>query len=287
MLQALINPGNTYSIIASISFTKAEKIVDSIRNSFKRGLLERRQQIGLWCCLPDAYSTEVIAGSGFDWIVLDTEHTPADPLTVLAQLQAVQPYPVSAVVRPVNDDIALIKRHLDLGAQTLMIPYVQTAEQAKTIVSAMRYAPRGVRGMAGITRATRYGRVPEYATRAEEELCLIVQVETVEAIEQLEKICAVDGVDAVFIGPADLAASMGYPGQPGHPEVVSKIEQTIKKLKELDKPAGILTTDTEFAKRCIELGTTFTAVGLDIHLLVTGADKLAGQFGRKLEAVAR
>jgi len=248
------------------------------RNTFKHALAEGRQQIGLWCSLPDAYCTEIVAASGFDWILLDTEHSPADPLTVLAQLQAAAPYPVSAVVRPVNNDTALIKRFLDNGAQTLMIPYVQNAEQARAIVDAMRYAPRGIRGMAGITRATRFGRVTDYATRAEEELCLIVQVETAEAITQIEKICAVDGVDAVFIGPADLAASMGYPGQPGHPEVVCLIERTIKKLKELGKPSGILTTDTAFATRCIELGTTFTAVGLDIHILVSGADKLASQF---------
>jgi 4-hydroxy-2-oxoheptanedioate aldolase len=153
-------------------------------NAFKRALIEGRQQIGLWCSLPGAYSAEMVAGSGFDWLLFDTEHSPSDPLTVLPQLQAVAPYPVSAVVRPASNDVVLIKRFLDLGAQTLLIPYVQNVEEARRAVAAIRYPPEGVRGVSAVTRATRFGRVPGYAKSAASELCLLVQVETDEALSR-------------------------------------------------------------------------------------------------------
>lgn len=152
-------------------------------NHFKRALREGRQQIGLWCSLPGSYAAEAVAGSGYDWLLFDTEHSPGDPLTVLAQLQAVAPYDVSAVVRPASNDTVLIKRFLDLGAQTLLIPYVQNAEEARAAVAGMRYAPDGVRGVSGLTRATRFGRIPGYGKGAAEELCLLVQVETREALD--------------------------------------------------------------------------------------------------------
>src|SRR6185436_9489069 len=160
-----------------------ETCMDLPQNHFKRALAEGRQQIGLWCSLPGAYVAEAVAGSGFDWLLFDTEHSPGDPLTVLAQLQAAAPYPVSAVVRPASNDAVLIKRFLDLGAQTLLIPYVQSADEAKSAVAAMRYPPEGVRGVSGVTRATRFGRVAGYARRAHEELCLLVQIETEEALD--------------------------------------------------------------------------------------------------------
>lgn len=247
-------------------------------NHFKRALREGRQQIGLWCSLPGSYVAEAVAGSGYDWLLFDTEHSPGDPLTVLAQLQAVAPYDVSAVVRPASNDIVLIKRFLDLGAQTLLIPYVQNAEEARAAVAATRYAPDGVRGVSGLTRATRFGRIPGYGKRAAEELCLLVQVETREALDQLEAIAAVDGVDGIFIGPADLAASLGHVGEPGHPEVVAAVEDAIRRLRAAGKPAGILTPDTAFAKRCIEIGTVFTAVAIDAGILARGTEAVARQF---------
>lgn len=248
------------------------------RNRFKHAIAEGRQQIGLWCSLPGSYAAEAIAGSGFDWIVLDTEHSPGDPLTVLPQLQAGAAYDTSMVVRPASNDPVLIKRILDVGAQTLIIPYVQTRAEAEAAVAAMRYPPAGIRGVAGSTRASGFGRITGYARRAEEELCLLVQVETRAALAEIEAIAAVDGVDGIFIGPADLAASLGYPGEPGHPEVVATIEDAIRRIRKAGKPAGILTLDRAFARRCIETGTVFTAVGTDISLLVQSSDELAADF---------
>ncbi|MGE7468139.1 4-hydroxy-2-oxoheptanedioate aldolase [Bosea sp. NPDC003192] len=247
-------------------------------NRFKRALREGRQQIGLWCSLPGSYAAEAVAGSGYDWLLFDTEHSPGDPLTVLGQLQAVAPYDVSAVVRPASNDTVLIKRFLDLGAQTLLIPYVQNAEEARAAIAAIRYAPEGVRGVSGLTRATRFGRVAGYARKAAEELCLLVQVETGEALDRLEEIASVEGVDGVFIGPADLAASLGHVGEPGHPEVIAAVEDAIRRIQTIGKPAGILTPDTAFARRCIEIGTLFTAVAIDVGILARGTEAIARQF---------
>ena len=196
----------------------------------------------------------------------------------MAQLQAAAPYPVSPVVRPASNDAVLIKRFLDLGAQTLLIPYVQSADEARSAVAAMRYPPEGIRGVSGVTRATRFGRVSGYAKRAHEELCLLVQIETQEALDRLEQIAAVDGVDGVFIGPADLAASLGHAGEPGHPKMKPIIEDAIRRIRACGKPAGILTPDNAFAARCIELGTTFTAVGVDAAILARATEALAAQF---------
>ena len=247
-------------------------------NRFKRAIAERRQQIGLWCSLPGSYIAEAVAGSGFDWLLFDTEHSPGDVLSVLPQLQAVAPYNVSPIIRPASNDTVLIKRFLDIGAQTLLIPYVQNREEAESAVAAMRYPPDGVRGVSGLTRATRFGRVDGYAKRAHEELCLLVQVETGEALESLEEIATVDGVDGVFIGPADLAASLGFAGEPDHPVVVAAVEDAIKRIEKAGKPSGILTPNTAFAHRCISLGTTFTAVGIDAGILARGTESLARQF---------
>lgn len=247
-------------------------------NRFKRGLAERRQQLGLWCSLPGNYVAEAVAASGYDWLLFDTEHSPGDPLTVLPQLQAVAPYDVSAVVRPASNDAVLIKRFLDFGAQTLLIPYVQSREEAKAAVAAMRYPPEGIRGVSGLTRATRFGRVPDYGRTAHAQLCLLVQIETRVALDRLEDIASVEGVDGVFIGPADLAASLGFVGQPDHPQVTAAVEDAIARLRAIGKPSGILTPNESFARRCIELGTMFTAVGIDAGLLTRGSEALAKRF---------
>ena len=253
--------------------------MDTPANRFKTALREGRQQIGLWCSLPGGTVAEVLAGAGYDWIVFDTEHSPGDPGTVLAQLQAAAPYPVSAVVRPATNDTVLIKRFLDVGAQTLLIPYVQTAEvRARAAAAAMVYPPAGLRGVSSWTRATRFGRVPDYAARAADHLCLLVQVETAQALGEIEAIAAVPGVDGIFIGPADLAASMGHAGNPMHPEVVAAVEDAIRRIGAAGKPAGILTLDAVFARRCMALGTRFTAVGVDGAVLSRGVDALRGEF---------
>ena len=247
-------------------------------NRFKRALAEGRQQIGLWCSLPSAFAAEIVAPAGFDWLLFDTEHSPSSVPIVLSQLQAVAPYEVSPAVRAATNDAVLVKRLLDIGAQTVLLPYVQSAAEAHRAVLSTRYPPEGMRGVSGLTRATRFGRVEGYFRRASEELCLIVQVETQAALDQLEAIAGVEGVDGIFIGPADLAASLGYPGEANHPAVQSAIEDAIRRIRACGKPAGILSPDTAFAQRRIEIGTTFTAVAIDIGIHARGAEKLAQQF---------
>lgn len=248
------------------------------RNTFKHAIAAGRQQIGLWCTMPSGFTAEALATCGFDWLLFDTEHSPGDPLTIMEQLQAVAPYPIAAAVRPANNDPVLIKRILDAGALTLLIPYVQNSGEAEAAVAAMRYPPRGIRGVAGITRATRYGTVKDYALHAEKELCLLVQVETKAALDEIEAIAAVDGVDGIFIGPSDLAASMGHPGNPGHPEVKAAIEGTIDRIRKAGKPAGILSLDPGFVRQCMKLGTVFTAVDVDAAILIRNATRIAGEF---------
>lgn len=248
------------------------------QNRFKKGLREGRQQIGLWNSLPGTVVAELLATCGFDWVVIDTEHAVTDIPDTLAMMQAMAPYRTQAVVRPAANDAVLVKRVLDLGAQTIILPYVQTVEEARAAVASVRYAPRGMRGVAGMTRASVFGQVAGYHQRAEEEICLILQVETIEALGRIPEIAAVDGVDGLFIGPADLAASMGHVGNSGHPEVVAAIERGIKAIVAAGKPAGILTLDPGFARQCIAWGTTFTAVGMDISLLAQGARGLAASF---------
>jgi len=252
--------------------------MDLPRNTFKQALVAGRQQVGLWVSLASPYSAEIVAGAGFDWIVIDTEHSPNEVDTTLAQLQVVAAYPVAPVVRPAWNDKVLIKRHLDIGAQTLLIPYVQNAEEAAAAAAAIRFPMRGVRGVAGVTRASRFGRVSDYTKRAEQELCLIVQVENRAGLDNLEAIANVDGVDGVFVGPADLAAGLGHLGEQSHPEVQSAIRDAIGRIRACGKGAGILATDEASARRYIEWGTTFTAVGLDAMVLARELEKLAAKF---------
>ncbi len=250
-------------------------------NKFKAAIRDGRQQIGIWNSIGGSLVPEMLATCGFDWILVDTEHAPVEVTDVLPVLQALAAWPeISPVVRPAINDPVLIKRHLDQGAQTLLVPYVESVKEAEAAVRAVRYPPRGIRGVAGLTRASRFGTVEGYAATADEEICLLLQVETTRAMECMEGIAAVDGVDGIFIGPSDLAASMGYPGQPGHPQVVAKIEDAIARLKAMGVPAGILTPDRAFAHRCIALGTVFTAVGADLGLLSAAARNLATEFSR-------
>jgi 4-hydroxy-2-oxoheptanedioate aldolase len=247
-------------------------------NRFKARLLAGETQIGFWNTIPDPSVVEALAGAGYDWIVLDTEHTPVEVSAMLPLLQAVAAWPTAPVVRPSVNDTALIKRHLDQGAQTILLPMIQSRDEAIAAVRAVRYAPRGVRGVAGTMRAALYGRVRDYQLVADAEICLLVQVETAEALARLDEIAGVEGVDGVFIGPSDLAASMGHPGNPGHPAVRAAIMAAIARLCALGKPAGILTLNEDFARECIAAGATFVAVGLDAALLVNAADALAARF---------
>jgi 4-hydroxy-2-oxoheptanedioate aldolase len=252
--------------------------VDLPANPFKRALAEGRPQIGLWTNLASHLAVEIVAGSGFDWLLLDTEHAPNEVPMVLSQLQAMAAYPTHAVVRPAWNDMVMIKRLLDIGAQTLLVPYVQDAQQAGLAVANTRYPPRGQRGVAGISRASRFGRVRGYTARAHEELCVLVQVESRQALGHIEDIARVDGVDGIFLGPSDLAADMGHPGQAAHPEVQAAIEDAITRIRKAGKPPGILVLDETRARRYLDLGALFVAVGLDIDILARGSQALAARF---------
>jgi len=252
--------------------------MDLPRNTFKHAIAAGKPQIGLWLSLSSSYSAEVCAGSGFDWLLLDTEHSPNEIDMVLGQLQAIAPYPSHPVVRVAWNDAVIVKRTLDVGAQTLLFPFVQSAAEAAAAVAATRYPPRGIRGVAGTTRATRFGRVKDYAKRAHEETCVLVQVETQEAVDAIEAIAKVDGVDGIFIGPADYHASLGYPGETANPAVLPKIEEAVRRIRAAGKAPGILTPDEKLAKRYLELGALFVAVGADIGLLARGSEALAAKF---------
>src|SRR5688572_7025762 len=252
--------------------------MDLPQNAFKRALKAGKPQIGLWSSLSSNYTVEVIAGAGFDWILLDSEHSPADLENLLGQLQAAAPYPSHAVVRVPWNDMVNMKRVLDVGAQSLLVPYVSTAAEATSAVANTRYPPAGVRGVAGTTRATRFGRVKDYAKRAHEELCVLVQVETEAALGDIEAICAVEGVDGVFIGPADLHASMGYTGEIANPKVKPVIDEAIRRIRKAGKAPGILTPNEADARHWLGCGALFVAVGSDVGILARGAEALAAKF---------
>lgn len=253
--------------------------MDLIRNHFKHALAEGRLQTGFWISLGNAYAMEAVAGAGYDWLLLDGEHSPIGTESTLAMLQAAAGYPVSPVFRPACNDPVMIKRALDIGVQTLLVPFVESKQEARAAVDAMRYPPRGRRGVGGGTvRATRFGRIANYATRAEEELCLLVQAETRLSLENLEEIARVDGVDGVFIGPADLAADLGFPGQPNHPQVRQAIEDAIARVRSCGKACGILVMDSEIALHYASLGCIFVAIGVDVVLLARGSERTLSEF---------
>jgi 4-hydroxy-2-oxoheptanedioate aldolase len=247
-------------------------------NPFKRAIKAGRLQVGLWSSLASHVTVEVIAGAGFDWLLLDTEHSPNELPMVHGQLQAMVGGTAHPIVRPPWNDPVALKRLLDVGVQTFLIPYVQTREEAEQAVAATRYPPRGFRGFASASRASRFGRIRDYHARCEEELCVLVQVETAQALDNLEAIARVDGVDGVFIGPGDLSAGLGHLGDPGHPAVRAAIEDAIGRIKACGSVPGILTGDEALARCYVELGCLFTAVGADVAILARGAEQLAGRF---------
>lgn len=248
------------------------------QNAFKRALARGEPQIGLWSSLSSNYTVEVIAGAGFDWILLDSEHSPADIENLLSQLQAAAAYRSHPVVRVPWNDMVTIKRVLDIGAQSLLVPYVQNADEARSAVAHTRYPPAGVRGVAGTTRATRFGRIRDYAKRAHEEICVLVQVETQPALANIEAICAVEGVDGVFIGPADLHASLGHTGEIANPKVKPLIDDAIRRIRKAGSAPGILTPNEADARQWLECGALFVAVGADVGILARGAEALAAKF---------
>jgi 4-hydroxy-2-oxoheptanedioate aldolase len=248
-------------------------------NVFKQALREGKPQIGLWVGLADSYVAELLATTGFDCLVIDAEHAPNDPRSVLPQLQAMAPYPVHPIVRPVHGSVELIKQYLDIGAQTLLIPMIETAEQARQMVAATRYPTRGVRGVgSALARASRWNQIDDYLRRSDDEMCVFVQVESVHALGNLESIAAVDGVDGVFFGPADLAASMGLLGKPSDPAVQAAVTQGIATVRRAGKAAGTLTSDRKVAREYLNQGALFVAVGVDTSILLKAAKELAAEF---------
>ncbi len=248
-------------------------------NGFKRSLAAGETRIGLFLGLANAYSAELVATSGFDWLLIDGEHGPNDLASIIGQLQALAAYPVFPVVRNVDHDAARIKQLLDGGVQTLMVPMVETATQAEALVRAMRYPPQGIRGVGtAMARAARWNGVTDYFSGADQEMCLIVQIESSAGLAGLDEILKVDGVDAIFIGPSDLAASMGYLGKPGHPEVKSAVENAIMKVRASGKAVGVFSADPASAAAYQALGASFLLVGVDTLLLRNAAVALMDKF---------
>ncbi|WP_423182766.1 HpcH/HpaI aldolase family protein [Arthrobacter sp. NyZ413] len=238
-----------------------------------------RPLAGMWVCSGSPLVAEICAGSGLDWLLIDAEHSPNGLESVLAQLQAVHGYPVQALVRPPVNDAVLIKQYLDLGVQNLLIPMVNSAAEAEAAVAAIRYPPHGVRGVgSALARAARWNRVPDYLARASETISLTVQIESEAAVSAVEQILAVDGVDGIFLGPSDLAASMGLLGQQEHPKVRAAVEHCLAAAAAAGKPAGVNAFVAATANAYLDAGASFVLVGADVSLLARGSEALAAAF---------
>ena len=246
-------------------------------NSFTRGLAEGRKQFGIWVSLASPFASEIVASAGFDFAVIDMEHAPNDLNSVLGQLQGFAPHPTPGLVRPQWNDSVLVKRLLDIGAPGLVFPMIQSAEEAAAAVSACRYPPNGIRGVAGSNRANQFGRIPDYFERVEEEMSIIVQIETLEAIACADEIAAVEGVSGVFFGPSDIAADMGHLGKPMTPEVWSDvIRPTARKLADKGMPVGTLVGDLNFAAELLNDEFAFVACSTEAVALAKAMDSIVG-----------
>jgi 4-hydroxy-2-oxoheptanedioate aldolase len=255
-------------------------------NQFKAALAAGEPQIGLWSSLCSNIVAEILAGSGFDWILIDTEHAPNEVPGVLSQLQAMAGGTAEPVVRCAWNDAVLIKRVLDIGARSILVPFVQNAQEAQAAVTATRYPPLGKRGVSVAPRANRYGRVADYHRKAHEEICVLVQVETRAAVDQIEAIAAVEGIDGIFIGPSDLAADLGHLADNRHPEVQALIAEAGSRIRAAGKASGMLSGSVEDAARYFDMGFTFVAAGSDLGIMAqsaaTRAAELRKHFARNL-----
>ncbi len=254
-------------------------------NAFRAALKAGRPLLGIWSMLNSVNATEALGWSGFDWLLVDGEHAPVSLHDAMAHSRAIASTPTVPIVRVTWNDRILLKRHLDAGLSTLMIPYVQSVEEARAAVDAARYPPQGSRGIAAIHRASRYGRFTDYAARANDELFLIVQIEMMAALERCADIAAVDGVDAVFFGPGDLAASMGLIGQAAHPKVTAAIEDGLKRCRPTGKFVGVLAPNDEISERHIRSGFDFISVANDCAILFRNADATAARFRAAADTV--
>jgi len=248
-----------------------------VRLTLGRALADAERPLaGMWVCSGSPLVAEICAGAGLDWLLIDMEHGPNGLESVLTQLQAAAAYPVMPVVRvPVNDPVVL-KQVLDLGAQTVLVPMVSSAEEAQAAVEAVRYPPRGKRGVgSALARSARWNRIEGYLTQADDHVSLVVQIETAAGVEAASEIAAVDGVDAVFVGPSDLAASMGVIGQQAHPDVVAAVRRTFEAVRAAGKPVGVNAFDPQVARGYVEDGVQFSLVGADVAMLARGSEALA------------
>ena len=252
---------------------------DMPRNKFRAGIETGKTQYGVWLGIPDQSAAEIMAGAGFDWLLVDHEHGAFELRDVMTHLQAMAAYDVAPIVRPVDGNPALLKKLCDIGAQSFIVPMIDTAEQAAKVVSAVRYPPEGTRGMGtSLARAARWNAVPGYVGKANDEMLVIVQAETVTAIDNLEAIANTPGIDGVFIGPSDLSASMGYVGNVSHPDVVDTVSNALRTIRAADKYAGLLCLDESMVAQFEECGANFVGVGVDTLLLGNAARRLAASF---------
>lgn len=246
-------------------------------NTFLQAIRAGRQQIGLWISLSHAYAAEAVAPAGYDWALLDMEHSPNELASLLGQLQAFAATETTAIVRPDWNDAVKVKRLLDLGVPGLLFPMVQSVEEAQAAVAACRYPPRGIRGVAGTTRANGFGRITDYFAQVEQQTAILIQLETVQAVENALAFADVDGIDGIFFGPADIGADMGHVGQPMHPDVWALVRPAARALMSRGMPVGTLVSDPAFAAELLNDGFSFVACGSDAGLLAKGADNLLGQ----------
>ena len=253
--------------------------MDMPANTFKNRLKPHAAQIGLWVSLAETYCVEITAGAGFDWLLLDAEHAPNDLRSLVSQLQVMAAYPVAPVVRLSSDNPVHVKQVLDLGCQTLLVPMIESGEQAEALVRATRYPPHGIRGVgSALARASRWNRITNYLAEADDNLCVLAQVESAKGLESLDAIADTRGIDGIFIGPADLSASMGFRGQPAHPVVQATIDAAIRHCVARRTPIGILSSDEALCHRYVEMGAAFVAVGADTTLLAKATQGLATRF---------
>ena len=247
-------------------------------NQFKQDMLERKKLIGCWAALGNPISTEILGLAGFDWLLLDGEHAVNDVMTFVPQLMALKDSISAPVVRPASNDQVLIKRLLDIGFYNFLIPYIETVEQAKQAVSYTRYPPEGLRGVSVAHRSNAFGTIPDYFTKINQNICVMVQIETQQAVDNVEAITAVEGVDGIFVGPSDLSASLGHFGNPKHPDVQATIKHVFEVAKTQGKACGILAPIEADAHHYIAMGATFVAVGSDLSLLRNSTQTLADKF---------
>ena len=260
--------------------------MDKLTNKFKQRLQSGDEMLGLWFGLANNIAAEVCAQSGFDWLLIDSEHSPLSDKDILSCLQAVAPYEINPLVRPVSGDKNVLKRLCDVGVQTFLVPMIDDAKQAAAVVSAVRYPPSGTRGLGtSMARAARWNMTPDYFTRANDEMCVILQIETKVGLKNLKKIAKVEGVDAVFIGPSDLGAALGYPGKPSHPEVVNAVSEAIKDIRTCGKPAGVLAVTSELVEVYKKAGASFIGVGSDCGVLAKGVQRLYENFSSGIDAM--